>query len=584
MILHALKDYYERMRADRETRLSEFGFSKEPISFALIISKDGKHLQIDDVRNIVEQKTKSGKSKTRKEPRIEHVPSTTETDSRSGQKPPPNFLWDNSGYMLGMDEKTKPELLKWKFAEFKNLHVKIANNYGLQNEEGIKAVLSFLDSWDPSQAKDLQYWDEIAKGANLAFRLDGDGTRFIHERPAVIDAWKRYVEDVESGEAGVCLMTGEDTEIARIHRKISGVWKAQPTGAAIVSFNQDSFESYGKSQSLNSPISVKSAFAYTTALNHLLRTNDRKVQIGDATTVFWAEKSSPMEDLLGQIFNPQAEDTGTVSDVRNFLEAVRQGKMPSKIDTQTKFYILGLSPNASRLSVRFWYAGTVGELSERIGKHFRDIEIEKSRETDKDFPGMWQLLIQTAVQGKTDNIPPLLGGELMRSILTGGKYPESMLSALIGRIRADAEINYLRVAMIKGILTRNHNKEVSMSWDGSRKEPAYLLGGLFAILEKTQKDAGIETIREKYFRSASATPKIAFSVLMPLAQHHIAKADFGIEDDKRIAELMEDIKEFPAYLSLQEQGLFSIGYYHMRNKIWKEIMEASAAKKAKSNQ
>jgi CRISPR-associated protein Csd1 len=567
MILQALKQYYDRLASEDEPKVPLQGFSNENIDFAIIFDRRGNCVDVNDLRVQDGKKMRSRKM---------IVPQAIK---RSGKNPPANFLWDNTGYVLGADNKGKPDNA---IQAFKNFKEHIAEIMGASHDEGIKGVRNFLENWNPENAEQLKYWNEMI-GKKIVFRLDGD-RQFVHERPAVRKAWLEYSQGRKAEHTANCLITGKFSSIARLHPSIKGVSGTLNSVGDIVSFNKDSFISYGKSQSFNAPISEEAAFEYTAALNHLLlRDSERKIQIGDATTVFWAEKDTPLESWLAQIFKPQEEDTGAVSEVRNFLQAVRNGVKPGNIDTQTKFYVLGLSPSMKRISVRFWYAGTVGELSERIGKHFRDIAIEKHSEKDRNFPGMWQLLIQTAIQRKTDNINPLLSGELIRSILTGGNYPESMLSALIERIRAGEEINYLRVAMIKGILTRNHKKEVSMSWDKSRKDTAYLLGGLFAILEKTQKDAGNETIREKYFRSASATPKLAFSVLMPLAQHHIAKADFGFEDDKRIAEVMDDIKEFPSYLRLQEQGLFSIGYYHMRNRIWKEIMDASEAKKAKSN-
>lgn len=577
MILTALKQYYDRLAGEDKPKVPIYGFSEEKIDFELVIDKNGKLVGIEALSET------QGKKKIR---RSLTVPKIFPGTKGNGIKA--NFLWEETGYIFGKgtSEKDDPRA-KEKFKVFKKLHYDIGKD---TDDDGMEAVLKFLENRNPPIVNDVVDWKEIV-GKKMVFRLDGEH-KWIFERDIVRHAIIEYVEkqldaDSEGFETRLerCLITGETSPIEILHPGIKNIRSADQAELKIVGFQKQrtAFCSYGRDsqQGYNSPCSKKSAFAYGAALNYL--TKNRAIQIGDATTVFWAEKPTPIENLLSQILNPQEEDTSTISDVRLFLQEVRQGEMPKDFEPQTKFYILGLSPNAARLSVRFWYAGTVGELSARIGRHFRDIEIENSRETDKDFPGMWQLLVQTTVKGKTDNINPLLSGELMRSILMGVNYPESMLSALIGRIRAGEPINYLRAAMIKGILRRNHKMEVSMSWDNNRKDTAYLLGGLFAILEKTQSDAGNETIREKYFRSASATPKIAFSVLMPLAQHHITKAEYGFQNDKRIAEIMGNIEEFPSFLSLQDQGLFSIGYYHMRNKIWNEIKEASNAKKAKSD-
>ena len=369
-----------------------------------------------------------------------------------------------------------------------------------------------------------------------------------------------------------CLVTGQESAIARLHPAIKGVMGAQSSGAGVVSFNLDAFVSYEKKQNFNAPISEGAAFAYTTVLNYLLRyESPQKIRIGDATTVFWAERASPIEGFMGIILDPR-DDTADVSEVRLFLEAVRDGKQPEGIgDPGVQFFILGLSPNASRLSVRFWYASTVGEISSKIGQHFRDMAIVRGQK-DREFPGIWWLLRETAVQGKTENIPPLLAGALMRSILTGAVYPQGMLSALISRIRADQSINYIRAAMIKACLNRNyriHNtaKEVSMSLDRESTNIAYRLGRLFAVLEKAQKDAisgANTTIKDRYYGSASATPSVVFPQLLRLAQHHIQKVEYGGRTDKMIEEVMGGINGFPAHLSLDEQGMFAVGYYHQR--------------------
>ncbi len=309
--------------------------------------------------------------------------------------------------------------------------------------------------------------------------------------------------------------------------------------------------------------------------------------IGDTTTVFWTEKPSPVEDLLADLFagkwekeEQNAEDPGLKADLRLFLEAVRDGKQPYGIDPTVPFFILGLAPNASRLAVRFWHASTVGEMQERIGRHFRDLAIQRNYPDEPEFPGMWQLLVETAVQRKTDNINPSLAGALMRAILTGSPYPQSLLSAVVGRTRADQTVNYFRAAMIKACLVRkfrilNHYPmEVTMSLNKESTNTAYLLGRLFAVLEKAQRDALGQTvnatIRDRYYSSASTTPAAVFPLLIRLAQHHIQKAEYGFINDRMIEEIMAGIEKFPAHLSLDDQGLFALGYYHQRQDFYQK--------------
>lgn len=568
MIIQALNDYYNRLKEDEDIDIPKIGFSRQKIHFELLIDRDGKLLQVLDLRETQGKKVL---------PKQLIVPEAViRTSGRAS-----NFLWDNTGYVLGADDKENSKQALEKFKEFKELHRHIGDNF---DDEGMKAVVSFLNSWEPKRTKEvistmIKNWDEFA-GKNLVFRLDGY-RQYIHERPKIKEAWLKYYQAEGSKVTATCLVSGKQAPIARVHQKIKGVWGAQTSGASLISFNLDSFLSYGKEQNLNAPVSEEIAFAYTTALNQLLRFESRqKVQIGDTTTIFWTERASPIEGFMGQILDPR-EEKGDLKDVRLFLEAIRDGKMPTEIDEpDMKFYILGLSPNASRLSVRFWHVSTVGDIVSKIGQHFRDLSIIKNYDNEDDFPGMWQLLRETSPQYKTDSISPLLAGTMLRSILTGTNYPYSLLVAVINRIRADQTISYLRAARIKAYLARrwrikNISKEViAVSLNKESVDIGYRLGRLFAALEKAQKDAipgAGSTIKDRYYGAASATPRTVFPQLLRLAQHHIQKAEYGGISDKMIEEIMQKIQSFPANLSLEKQGMFALGYYHQKRDFYSKV-------------
>ena len=557
MILHALNNYYERLKDNANVDIPSLGFSSQKIHFALMLNREGKLLQVLDMRET------QGKRLLPKQMTVPEVVIKSVNIAA-------NFMWDNAGYVLGADNKGKPERSMETFEAFKKLHHDIGDEV---DDEGTVAVLRFLDSWNPANSQELEYWDDMVAGANLVFQLDGE-FGYVHDRPKVKNAWLKHYSENSSTVVATCLVCGEKKPIARLHPKIKGVRGAQTSGASIVSFTPDAFKSYGKKQSFNAPVSEDITFNYTTALNHLLRFDSRqKIQIGDAATVFWTERDSPVEGFMGLILNPQ-DDSGDLKEVRDFLEAVRDGKrLPDNIDdTDMKFYILGLSPNASRLSVRFWHVSTVGDISAKIGQHFRDLSLIRNYDSDPEFPGMWQLLRETAVLRKSENISPVLSGSIIRSIMTGAAYPQSLMTAIIGRIRADQEINYLRAAMIKSCLVRKYrinqiSKEVTMALDKESTNIAYRLGRLFAVLEKAQRDAipgANTTIKDSFYGAASATPRTVFPRLIRLAQHHIQKAEYGRNTDKMIEGIMQDIQAFPAHLSLDDQGLFAIGYYHQR--------------------
>jgi len=451
-------------------------------------------------------------------------------------------------------------------------------------------------------------------GGNIVFRLDGT-PGFIHDRPAVRAAWERHSAGRESVEQGQCLITGEFGPIARLHDSIKGVVGAQSTGASIVSFNLPAFESYGKEQSFNAPVSEAAAFGYVTALNFLLRSDRHRLRIGDATTVFWAERAAAVEeDMLAELIDPigaarggggadRAEGTEVTGDYRrdpqatrlvhDILRRVRDGRPvlagATRVNPEVRFYILGLSPNASRLSVRFLHVDTFGNLIERIAQHYADMAIALPAWDEDGFFPIWHIVKETAPLADTRRASPLLAGALTRAVLEGADYPESLYTAMISRIRADQKIDPVRAGMIKACLLRrarihgNSDKKemITVSLNEQCADTAYLLGRLFALLEKAQRDAtpGLNaTIRDRYFGAASATPQSVFPILLRLAQHHIAKAEYGGLLDKRIEDVVTRIDSFPAHLSLEQQGMFVLGYYQQRQAFYrKKSAEAAMA-------
>lgn len=402
------------------------------------------------------------------------------------------------------------------------------------------------------------------QGKWIAFKLQGD-TWLVHERPAVQKLWSNF-HSRKKYPCGISLLDGENHNIQTQYAQFKF-----GSGASLVSFNEVAYESYRKKKGENAPISVEAEFKSSTALKHLLSSKNKRIRIGDATTVFWAEHSSPVETFFGQVLDPSLEDDSATVKVQAFLREICKGSLPNELkqNKDINFYILGFSLNKARLALRFWYVCSVGQLMNRFGDHFNNLEIERS-EKDIPFPGAWHLLKETARE--TKNISPVLAGSLTRSILTGARYPQSLYQSIIGRIRADQRVNYLRASILKAVLMRNHRKEIPMALDTERREIAYLLGRLFAVLEKAQLDALGKvnaTIKDRFFCSASATPASVFPRLLRLSQHHIEKAEYGYISDRRISEIIEHINMFPSHLNLENQGLFAIAYYQQKNALYR---------------
>ena len=563
MILQALYDYYQRKAQDPESALAPAGFENKELPFILELRADGSLNQIDD--------TRSGEGKKRRAKSF-LVPQGVKKTSGVAA----NLLWDNAEYVLGIDTKGKPERVKEQQAAFL---AKIQALNLVEKDKGIVAVIEFLTHLDHAVLAQNPLWEEIEKtNPNLSFRLQGEIALVCQSR-----AVQNALANGESDETAqsTCLITGETAEIERLHPAIKGVWGAQTAGANIISFNLAAFASYGKSQSFNAPVSKEAAFAYTTALNHLLgKDSKQRMQVGDASTVFWASKDDALEDNFAAIWGAgeavkDDPDRNTPA-VKALFEAVeKHGRTPA-LGEETLFYILGLAPNAARISIRFWQVATVREVSLRIVEHFKLLEIDRS-ERDPEFLPLWVLLRSIALLGKTENVPSNLAGEVMRSILEGRPYPETLLSSALRRIRAEQQVNYPRAALIKAYLNRLHSTEnLTVSLDKENAHPSYHLGRLFASLEKIQEEAnpGLNaTIRDRYYGAAAATPVTVFSTLLKLKNHHLSKMDNQgrVNNlEKLLGEIMSHIDDFPSHLSLKDQGRFAIGYYHQRQDFFKK--------------
>ncbi len=553
MIFPSLISYYNRLHAQGD--VPAFGFSVEDIGFMITINRDGELLgEPKDLRIKINANTYDFK--------LSIVPYSNTVNVRSsGAAKVPNFMVDKANYIFGMSGTVKKQT---HHESFKALIEKVCPE---TNDAGILAVKAFLTKWRPDDSVVLPFWKEISgiHGKWIAFQLE-DERGFIHERDAVKKSWKTYIAKVEYNN-------GNNFVDGKIHPLQSQYSQFKfGSGASIVSFNDSAYESYGKKRGKNAPISVDSEFESSTALKYLLRSKTQRLRIGDATTVFWTERVSPIESFMSIILNPQDDDSDNIP-LQKFLRASEKGTKPDVLDYDgnVKFYILGLALNKARLAVRFWHVCSVDQLKDQIDRHFNDLQIERYSKKDILYPGIWHLLKETARE--TKDISPLLGGSLMRSILEGSDYPLNLYNGVLNRIRADQRINNLRASILKAVLKRNYKMEVPMSLDTEKREVAYLLGRLFAVMEKAQQDAipgANSTIKDRFYGAASSTPASVFPRLLRLTNHHIQKAEYGHVSDKRISEIIDDIEDFPVHLNLKQQGLFAIAYYQQRNELYQK--------------
>lgn len=588
MILQTLAEYYERMVREGQFGVAESGFERKGIPFLLEIDTAGKCVAVHDTKD------SSGK-----QPRSFILPKGVKKTSGIAA----NLLWDTPNYVLGLPkkgaEKTKKKdpvkLARQQKDQFRQ-NIKDVFPHDQIQDVGINAVLAFLARDSYPELVKHEAWSEIEeKGPLLTFKLVGE-TKTIAERETLVN-WIRAKTAVDEGSAQrqTCLITGNQDMPVRLHTAIKGVWGGKPSGANIVSFNSEAFTSFAKEQGLNAPVGKRAEFAYSTALNTLLdRGLRQRLQVGDTSTVFWAERQNPLEDVFADLFGePAKENPEQMSKAIRALYAGPQAGVPPLVEDLTRFYVLGLAPNAARIAIRFWHAGTVGQIARHIQQHFDDCAMVHGP-NQPDHLSLFRLLICAAALGKPENIPPNVAGEMMKAILAGTPYPQTLLAAAVRRCRAEQEITYPRAAVIKAVLARftryyaPSTKEVGMALDPTNINIGYRLGRLFAVLEKIQEEAnpGINTtIRDRFYGAASGTPVSAFPQLLKLKNHHLSKLKHrgrAVRLEKQLGEIMDGIQDFPAHLTMRDQGRFAVGYYHQRQEFFKKATKDSIQEKGSS--
>ena len=576
MILQALVQHYEDLTV--KGMIAPPGWSPVKVFYSLELDEEGRLLRTASIQ----QEVQKGK-KTVLAPQTIDLPSPVKRTVGIAS----NFLCDNSTYLLGLDEKPDVQRTRNCFADSRSLHEKLLKNI---DSVPARAVLRFFQTWDPEKAAEhpalQETLSDITAGANLIFRLNG---AFVHNDPAIRHAWQTHYDAEGDGPKAVCLVTGRESPVEAVHPAIKGVRGAQSSGAALVSFNAPAFCSYGKTQNLNAPTGKYASFAYTAALNHLLADREHTQILGDTTVVCWAQGGEPaFQDAFGAFaFGLQSSYTEKELQgmVKNLLNGLPVQFDETLLDRDRPFYILGLAPNAARLSVRFFLRNSFGEFLKNVQNHYDRIEIVKPAYDSFNTLPLWKLLGETVNQKSKDKSPsPNMAGAVLRSVLMDEPYPATLLQGALLRIRAEQEVTRGRAAIIKAYYLKNPHQNIdkevlTVSLNPDSTNIPYTLGRLFSVLEAVQSAAvpGINaTIKDRYFNAASSTPGHIFPTLLNLTQKHLRKLEVGIRVfyEKQITELMGILsEEFPPQLSLPQQGAFQLGYYHQTQKRYEKKEE-----------
>ncbi len=615
MILKELDELYKRLVASGES-VPRRGWSLQKTGYRIVLRPDGTLVRMEDAREAVTEVKKAKKASQKEDTTVTRlVPPQKMVPG--GAHPPgpgisPGFLWDNPAYLLGCVQ-VKDRALEY-FTALKKKHLEFEKEI---NSPAFSAVCRFLEQWDPAECDNLCrdgiFRDKSMLQSNGVFQVLGEKNTYVHEDPAVVEWWQKGGGARWKGEKkveGFCLVRGETLPLARLHEPgIKGVRNAQSSGAKLVSFQPQAFRSYGKEQGLNSPVSEEAAFSYCNALNYLLQRRKQKFQLADATTVFWTDappqQAEEWECMFATVIDSkplEAQDDALVKRVSDRLDKIVHARPFTPEERQAafsgRFFILGLSPNNTRLSVRFFMESTMDELVDRLVNHFEAMRLQPRGGLfrDPELISPLMILLETVTpcetQQKTeDNIPPSYSRALMKAILLQTPYPDSVALAILRRIRTDCQaslkrlkngtdkgilrqirayrpVNYVRCAYLKAWLSRKKiHYSIQPMLDTTNTQPGYVLGRLLAVLQKTQEEAMPDlkrTIVDSFYGSASTSPGSVFPRVLRMHVHHLDKLSEGakVSRKKLVQTICAQLQQFPAHLNPEQQGLFALGYYH----------------------
>ena len=574
MILQALVRCYDAL-AERG-QLDRPGWLEAKVSWSIELDEQGQ------LKQIIPLGTANDKGKLTA--RAMKLPAMVKRSSGVAA----NFLCDNAMYMLGVDSKGRKARTVECFKACAQRHLTLLEGV---DQPFARAICRFFETWDAQNAEVhpliAPMLDDLKTGGNLVFSMR---ETFAQDVPEIRDAWNRAYGDQADAPHGRCLVTGEEGPIAVLHPSIKGVAGAQATGASLVSFNGPSYESYGRreAQGLNAPVGERAAFAYGAALNYMLRERDYRSRLGSTTMVYWAEGAERAYSSAIALLFGDADNTVDQEMLRSVIGELCSGRASAlggvPLQPDNRFYILGLAPNASRLSVRFFLENSFRGFLENLNRHQKRMEIVRPSFDERQELSVWAMLNETVNKKSTDKKPPDdLVGEVLRAILMDTPYPAALYAQVQLRLRAEQDVNRGKAAIIKAYLTKNVVREqashpmkevLTVKLNDEATYTPYVLGRLFAVLEALQQSAnpGINTtIRERYFNSACATPALVFPTLIKLGQNHLNKLDDGlsIHYNRQIADLYGRLDEtLPKHLDLEEQGAFQLGYYHQRQNMY----------------
>lgn len=604
MLIRSLCDYYD-IQSARGEAASDI-MSEQPVHWMVMLTPDGRVADIIDKRIEESVPQKNGKVKSVKKPIVVPLPKRTQKtgiDANIIEHRPLYIFGLNYDAKIGLTPDDKTDKARKSHEAFVKKNLEFFD--GIDSEIA-RAYVNFIKNWVPENETENEQLKKLGKeyqGSYYIFALDGSPECKLHKDKAVLAKYeeimaKAAAEAAESDDGiMMCPIEGERLRAARIHDKIKGIKGGNSVGAVLVNFNSSAFESYGKSQSMNSGISEKAMKKYTSSLNKLLADPMHHIYSDDMTVVFFAMKHDDKAecDLFSDYLNSSnaVTEDSTKADVKAVSENIyHKGQtgnaqaLDDDVDNGVDFFVAGFTPNGSRICQKFMVRNKFGKIIDNVKQHQQDMAICGS---NGEIP-LWRINKELVSPNSANAISPALQSDIFQAILNGTNYPYTLLETVVRRVCTDSDtdsnnkikINEVRAGLIKAFINRKarlngDKEEITMSLDKENKNPAYLCGRLFAVLEKIQLEATDvklnRTIKDAYFSSASSRPALIMPRLIDLSNYHLRKLKEGrvIYFSKLINEIMGKIKDsLPTNLSIMEKGKFQLGYFQQNKDFFAE--------------
>ena len=561
MLLQKLAEYSQRQASQGEDPLPSF-YEMVPARYFIGLNSEGSYLGMTDTANPKDRATKRGVQ--RPLPRVK----------RSGTKAPPLLLADRADYTLGYVREGVPaQTVKDRHDAYITLTRKCL---AATHEPEVQAILNFLENAPLEQlSKDNDLEPaSFDPGATITFQVEG---RIVVDQRKVQDFWARInLPDAADAQCLVC--NRNRPPLKRLKSAIKGIPGGDPTGTNLISANNNAFESYGLEASLIAPTCAQCAEDFTQGLNGLLSRESSRIRTPDSVSVFWTREEQQF-DLHTILDNPEPQM------VQALLESVYSGRW-TELD-ESAFYALSLSASKARAVVRDWLDTTVKSTKENLVLWFNRQHIVPVGTNENRYYGLMALARSTVLEPK--DLPITIPRQLLRTACTGAPLPWSLLHQAIRRCHAEQKVTRPRAALIKLTLLSNLQPPAKENYmvelDPGNADPAYLCGVLLALLEQAQRAAvpGIATtVVDRFYATASTAPQAVLPRLMKGVQPHLSKLE---RDNRgaymRLQQQLETVlsaiapeRNFPKTLTLEQQGLFALGYYHKRAEASRNIREA----------